>query len=814
MEIFLQDLRYAGRKLLRTPGFTFVAVATLALAIGATTAVFSIVNGVLLKPLPFRDPDAVVAVGAFRGGKLALMSGVDFLDYRKQTRSFVDMAALDQSNGNLTASGSDPLRVALGHVGAPFFDLLGVKMQLGRAFIAGEDERSAARTIVLSDRLWHSRFNGDPKIIGQPVAIDGNTYTVIGVAPRSMTYPDSRDAWIPLVWEDWMIDPSNRGAHWLNGIARIRPGVTLDAAQREMHALGERLRAEYPKSNANIGATVVSLRERLVGNVTLVLVTMLGAVGFVLLIACANVANLLLVRAASRETEIAVRTALGAGRGRILRQLVTESVLLSALGAMVGCAIAAWAVDAVVALGPRDLPRLNEVGIDSRVLLFAIGISLLTGVLFGLVPALHAAKPNVGEMLKENVRGSTSRRAAHRTRNALVMSEMALAVVLLVGAGLLIRSFVKLIEVDPGFRTENVVSFSVSVPDKKYPFDRDKNRFADQMLASLASMPGAQSSAVALSRPMQNVGMRTSFDIEGRPPAPDDAQLIAAVRPVSAGYFSALGIKLDRGRTFSEQESHWGPPPVVVVTEAFVKKYFPNENPVGQRIKLGISHDTAETDKTGVTSRGEIIGVVADVKQTNLSEVPQPTVYVPHATFPQGTMAFVVRANAEASTMTALIRQRIREIDAEMPLYDVQTMSSAVSASLAQPRFYTMLLGAFALLALLLAALGIYGVISYAVSQRTRELGIRIALGATHERVVRLVLGQGMLLTATGIVLGTAGAWWLVRLLSSQLYGVSATDVATFASVPLVLLGVASLATYLPARRAARVDPVIAMRAE
>ena len=814
MDILLQDVRYAARKLLRTPAFTVIAVTTLALAIGATTAVFSIVNGVLLKPLPFRDPDALMKIGSMsKEGKLVHMSVPDFIDYRDQTKSFAGMAQIqDRNSANLSIAGAEPQRLNSASVGAKFFDLLGVPMQLGRGFRPEEDAKGAARVVVLSDKLWRSTFAADANVIGRPISVNGDDFTVIGVAPPSLTFPSKPDLWLPFVFEPWMSDPENRGAHFMSAIGRIRPGLRPDAATREMKSMGARLQAEYPKSNSNFGGTSEPLQTSLTGDVRNALLTMFGAVVFVLLIACANVANLLLVRASGREGEMAVRTALGAGRGRIVRQLITESIMLSVFAAMIGGALAGWAVDAIVAFGPRGLPRLDDIAVDARVLVFSAALAIVTGLVFGLVPALHSAKTELGQMLKDGMRGG-SRRATQRTRSALVISEMALAVVLLVGAGLLIRSFVKLVQVNPGFQTEHIVSFDVTLPSKKYPFDRDLRRFAAQLRDGLSSVPGTQSVAVAFARPLEPQGMRASFDIDGRPAAANDKRLLTDIRPASANFFSTMGMHLIRGRGFTDAEESFGPPPVVVVSQAFVKQYFPNENPIGQHITLGITHDTA-APPSEVKARGLIVGVVNDVHQQGLSMDPYPAVYVGWGTLPINDVAFLVRSRAEAATIAASIRERVHAVDAQLPVYDLSTMESVISESVSEPRFYMVLLAAFAGLALLLAALGIYGVISYSVSQRTRELGIRIALGATQDRVMRLVLGQGMLLTVGGVLAGLVGAYWLMHLLAALLYGVAATDTATFAGVAVILLGVASLASYLPARRAALVDPVIAMRAE
>jgi putative ABC transport system permease protein len=815
MDILLQDVRYAARKLLRTPGFSIIAIATLALAIGATTAVFSIVNGVLLKPLPFPNPHEIVRVGsATREGRYSSLSGPDFIDYRDQTRSFVAMAAVQERNSaNLSVAGSEPLRLNSAGVGAKFFDIFGAPMQLGRGFLDGDDKVGAPRVVVVSDNLWRTKFSGDPRVIGRSISLNGDAHTIVGVAPATLTYPSTPDVWTPLVLEPWMIDPENRGSHFMQAVARVKPTVAVDAANREMATLGARLAKEYPQSNTNFGGMAQSLHESLVGDVRMLLYTMFGAVAFVLLIACANVANLLLVRAASRETEMAVRTALGAGRARIVRQLITESLLLSAAGAMIGGALAAWAVDAIVAFGPRGLPRIDSISVDPRVLGFSALVALITGVVFGLVPAIHAAKDNLGQMLKESVRGSSAKRATQRTRAALVVSEMALAVVLLVGAGLLIRSFVKLIRVDPGFQTEHIVTFEVSLPLSKYPVDRDARGFGAQIRERLASLPGTQSVALAFARPLQPFGVRTSFEIVGQPNAPLDKRRRTDVRPASSNFFATMGIRLVRGRLPTPAEENFGPPPVVVVTQSLAKAYFPNEDPIGKHIILGASHDTAGTNSS-VTAGGEIIGIVNDVRQRRLNEDAAPAVYLGWGTFPMSDVSIIVRSTRALEAIGPAIRERVRAIDPQMPIFDLRTMEDAVSDSVSQPRFYMTLLSAFAGLALLLAALGIYGVISYSVSQRTRELGIRIALGATQDRVVRLVLGQGVLLTVFGVALGLAGAFWLVKLLDSLLFGVGATDPPTFVAVGAVLLGVASLASYVPARRAARVDPVIAMRAD
>ncbi|HEY4133344.1 MAG TPA: ABC transporter permease [Gemmatimonadaceae bacterium] len=815
MDILLQDLRYAARKLLRTPGFTIIAISTLALAIGATTAVFSIVNSVLLRPLPVREPHELMAVGTVGRdlGSLGALSAPDFRDYQARSRSFAGFAGMDRGNANLTIQGSAPIRLETLSVGANFFDLLGVPLERGRGFLTNEDATGAARVVVISDKLWRSQFNADPSIVGKSVSLNGNSYNVVGIAPRELVYPQTADVWMPLIFEDWMLVPDNRGMHFFTAIGRLRTGITPDAGRRELRSIGDALAKEFPQTNTTIRADAMPLDENIVGNARATLYTMLGAVGFVLLIACANVANLLLIRASTRETEMALRTALGAGRSRIIRQLITESVLLAIGGALIGVALAMWGVDLIVAIGPRGLPRVNDITVDGRVLAFTAGLSLFTGIVFGMVPALYSARPEIAQMLRDSGRSSSGRRARTRVRALLVVAEVTLAVVLLVGSGLLIRSYMKLIDVNPGFRPEQVTTFSVSAPEVKYPYDRDRNRFADDVIAALRQLPGTRDAAVAYTLPMQNRGMRTEFNVDGQPPAAPDARKLTFVRPASPGYFSALGIQLVRGRVFTEAENRYGPPPVVVVSEAFVKKYFPNEDPIGKHITLSIDHDSAKAPST-VASKGEIVGIVADVKQATLKEAPSPATYLPHGTFPQDEMSFIVRSNADVATLTAAIRKRMAEIDPDMPIYEMETMAQAISGSVAQPRFYMGLLSGFAGLALLLAALGIYGVISYGVNQRVRELGIRIALGASNESILKLILGQGLVLVGSGLVIGIIGALLLTRLLTSMLYGVTPTDAPTLLIVPVTLAATALLASYLPARRAARVDPVTAMRSE
>ena len=805
----LQDIRYAARKLARTPAFTAIAAFTLALAIGATTAIFSVIDGVLLKPLPFRDAERVVRVTNMRGGNRMVSSTPDFLDFRKESKSFSSLAGIDNQAMNLTG-GSEPERVSAARVSATFWSLLGVQPAMGRGFAPTEDAQSADRVVVLSDGLWKRRFGADPRIVGKTISLDGNRYTVIGVAASRFSFPDRPDLWVPLVFSPDDLNPSNRGAHWMGVIGRLAPNVTVAQADAEMVTLTRRLEQLYPEANTGLSAAVIPMQEYLVGDVRPALYVMLGAVAFVLLIACANVANLLLVRAASRESEMAVRTALGAGTWRIVRQLVTESVLLAVVGGVMGTMLALWGVDLLLAMAPRGLPRIDEVSVNGTVLLFTAGLTAVTGVLFGAYPAVQAARANVSGMLKEGMRGSSGGVGSRRARNTLVMAEMALAVVLLVGAGLLIRSFSKLLAVDPGFQAERVVTFSIAAPDTKYGQYVQRRVMVADLLERMNRLPGAQGAAVVTGLPLSNMMMRTAAHIVGTPEDKPAERKVTDVAMVTPGYFATMGIPMVSGRDFTDRDGS-GAPVVAIVNQEFVKRYFPNENPLGKRIELGWEQDTAATGGN-MTLGGEIVGVVGNVKRRGLAQEVYPETYASYMQPTFGAFSVVVRSTADPSTVMAGIRAQVRELDRDLPVSELRQLGELVSQSVSRPRFYTTLLGVFASIALILAAVGIYGVISYAVSLRTRELGIRIALGATGRQVSRLVLQQGVVLALAGVVIGGAGAYWLTRLLGKLLFGVTATDPLTFFGVAGLLTAIAALACYIPARRAARVDPLLAMR--
>jgi predicted permease len=629
-----------------------------------------------------------------------------------------------------------------------------------------------------------------------------------------LTYPQNPDVWIPAVWHDFEIGDNARGYHSVTGIARLSSGATVQSARRDVQAVAAQIARDFPRFDAKIGGYVQPFQEYVVGDVGNALWAMFGAVGFVLLIACANVANLFLVRAEARDSEIAVRTALGASRHRLVRQLITESLLLSIVGAALGALLAAWVVDAVRSVGPSSLPRLSEIAIDGRAFVFAALTAIASGLLFGLVPALHAARSDISQMLRERSRGGTRRGA--RVRNLLITAELALAVVLLAGAGLLIRSLERLVHVDPGFRSEHLIVFDAALSGSKYQFDPQLIRFADDVQQRLAALPGVQSVAVAGRRPMDpdpTFGATTSFSVDGEPKPEKGNEPVSELLPASPSFFRTFGVQLARGRLFDDTDNRPDAPPVIVVNEALVRRYFPNRDPIGKHLTFGLSHSTTASDADTLRTSGEIVGIVKDMKVRSLAERVAPATYVPYAKLPLGA-AFGIRTASPLSTVARAVRAELRAVDPNVPLYELETMDDALSQSVAQPRFYTLLLGAFAAVALLLATLGVYGVIAYAVSQRTREFGIRIALGATAADVSRVVLRRGIVLAVGGLAVGIVAAMLSTRAIQSLLFDVPAIDPLTLTAVVVVLAGAAILASWLPARRASSVDPVIAMRSE
>ncbi len=816
MSAISKDVRYAARRLARAPGFTIVATVTLALAIGAITAVFSVVNGVLLEPLPLGTPDRIVKVAnAGRDKKMGATSALDYLDLRHQVTTITSLSAYSDAAANLTGDG-DPVQITLASVGADFWRAIGVAPQIGRGFSPNEDQAKAARVAILSDHLWRTRFGADPRIVGRTLVLDGTPRTIIGVAPASLTFPDQPDVWAPLVFGSDDLNPDARGAHWLEMVGRLAPGTTIDAANRDVVAVTRRLEMQYPESNTGMSAAVVPLQDAMIGNVRSALLTLLAAVGFVLLIACANVANLQLVRASTRETEIAVRTALGAGRWQIVRQVLVESVLVSLLGGVLGVLLALWGVALLVRLGPHDLPRLNEVRVDGVVLGFTTLVALGAGVLFGIAPAIGAARASLTAMLKDSARGSSGSRASRRVRSGLVVGELALAMMLLVGAGLLVRSFSRLVSVNPGFHPERVLTFGISAPPSKYADRHSLRTLTSDILAHMRGIPGVSSAAIVAGLPLGGFTMRTSVHITGTPKERPAERKRTYVTIVSPDYFRTMGIPLIAGRDFSAHDGS-GAPIVSLIDETLAKRYFPGRSAVGQRIEVGWSQDTASAaggDTTTVTMGGEVIGVVGDVRRFNLATAADAETYIAIDQPTLNTFSVVVRTSGPPNAVETQIRGAMRAVDPDLPIDHLRQLRELVSLSVSRPRFYMALIASFAIIALVLAAVGIYGVISYTVSQRSRELGIRIALGASGANVMAHVLRPGIALAAGGVAIGIVASLAVTRLIASLLFGVTPADPLTFAGVSAVLLGVAVLACVIPARRASRADPLVAMRSE
>ena len=802
------DVRYAVRGFLKSPGFTAVAIIALALGIGANTAIFSVVNAVLLRQLPYRNPERLVVVWEhFREGPNAhnVTSPENFLDWQAQAQSFEGVAAFFDTPVNMTGAG-EPLEVPAQAASSNLFTVLGADAFMGRTFLPEDGEPGHDPVVVVSYGFWQRQFGGARDVLGKTVALNGRQATVVGVMPADFKWfikENSRggkpaEMWIPTKFP---VAPGR----FLQAVARLKPGVTLAQAQAEMSTIAGRLEQMRPDRNAGSSVVLVPARTQLAGELKTPLMILFGAVAFVLLIACANVANLMLARAAARSKEIAIRAALGAGRWRVVRQLLTESLLLALAGGAAGGLLALWGVDALVALSPPNLISAGEVSVSLSVLAFTFGVSLVTGVVFGLLPALEAARFDANEALKETGRGTTGSPRARRARAALVVSEIALALVLLVGAGLMLRSFARLGAVDPGFDPQNLLTMRVQLPARKYREDAQVLAFFRQATERLAALPGVRSVSVVSYLPFYTgLGARTSFSIEGRPPAVPGSEPSTDVRVADENYFRTLGIPLRAGRTFTPQEAV-ADRRTIIVNETLARKYFPGEDPLGKRITVPMS-DKPEPH--------EIVGVVGDVKYDKLNGEPYPMVYWTHPQLPYEVMSLVVRTQGDPLALAEPARRAIQSIDKDQPVADLRTMESWVGESVARTRFGTLLLTVFAALALTLAAVGIYGVMAYTVTQRTHEIGIRMALGALTSDVLRLVVWQGLALTLAGVCLGLAGAVALTRVMSGLLYGVTATDPVTFAAVALLLVGVALLACYIPARRATKVDPMVALRYE
>jgi putative ABC transport system permease protein len=816
MDSVLQDLRYSLRRLAKSPAFTLVVVLTLALGIGANTAIFSAVNAVLLRPLAFRDPERLVTIEHFYpslgGGLKAPVSAPGFRDYQAHTHAFESMAIETNWAANLTEVG-EPVRIQGARVTGRYFGTLGVPALVGRGLLPGEDSAGHEHVVVLAYGLWQRLFGGQRNVVGRTVSLNGERYEVVGVMPREFRDVFNRtvELWTPIVFQPDELADDQRTRERLNLVARLRLGAPLEQATAEVHTLGEQLKRDYPDTYAPDWTLLTTpLARRTTGPVRPALLVLLGAVGFVLLIACANVANLLLARAAARSKEIAVRTALGASRERLVRQLLTESLLLALAGGVLGLALAFWGVRSVAALNPGNLPRADEIGVDAPVMLFTLAVSLLTGLLFGLVPALHASSVDLHGMLKEGGRGTAGDRGGQGLRRVLVVAEVALALTLLTGAGLLVKSFARLQGVDPGFDPNHVLTFNLALPPARYPSDTQQVAFFDQVLPALAGLPGVRSAGSTSVVPFGGNWTTASFEVEGYQQPKDQPSPWGDMRIVSPGFFQVLRIPLRQGRAFTEQDRIGGRL-VAVVDEELARRYWPGADPIGKRITYGAPPGVADTSAREWI---EVVGVVGHTKHEGLDAENRVQVYLPYTQRGMPFLTAVLRTTGDPSGYVPAARRAIQAIDPDLPIANPRTMDELIAQSVGQRRLSMLLLSVFSGIALVLASIGIYGLMSYSVAQRSRELGVRIALGAGRSDVLRLVLRQGMRLAGMGIVVGVAAAFALTRVIASQLYGVTATDPTTFLAVA-ALLGLTALAANLvPALRATRVDPAVILRDE
>jgi predicted permease len=817
MEFIWQDIRYGVRMLLKSPGFTIVAVLTLALGIGANTAIFSVVNFVLLRPLTYANPDQLVMIwerNLKKGYSESPTSFGNFNDFRDTSKS-LEVAGFTDTNFNLTG-GEQPERVAGLRVSANLLSMLGVNPIHGRVFSLPEDKPGAGRVLILSYGLWQRSFGGNPNLVSQTVQLNGQSYTVVGIMAPDFKFPPAfstmvgaseetitnADLWVPLTTDDV---PLVRDRRDLKMIGRLKPGVTAPQAQAEINAIASRLEKEYPDVNLGMESHVIPLHQQVTGDIRLALFVLLAAVGLVLLIACANVANLLLAKATSRQKEIAIRTALGANRLRLLRQLLTESLLLGLLGGVLGLLFAIVGAKSLISFVTVNIPRLKDFGFDSRVLFFTLLISLLTSLVFGLAPALDASKPNLNEALKEGGRGSGGGSSRSRLRSFLVIAEVALAVVLVTASGLMFRSFMRLQSVNPGFNPQNLITLEVELPDAGYHADQQQRTFQQQLLQRVAAIPGVQHAGTVDNLPFSGNSFNTSFMIEGRPIPAVTERPRAFYRVISPDYFQAMGIPFRRGNQFTDRDSA-EVPGVAVINDAAVRKYWPGEDPLGKRIKRG----RPESKNPWLT----IVGIVGSASQLSLREDSQPEIYVPYLQNTTRTFTLVARTTSDPRTVAAAVRKEVWATDRDLPVSSMKLMEELISNSVAQPRFYVLLLSVFAALALILAAVGVYGVMSYSVTLRTRDIGIRMALGARPSDVFKHVVGQALVLALIGLGSGILLAIASTRVMTSLLYGTNAADPLTLGATALVLLAVALLASYIPARRATKVDPMVALRYE
>jgi putative ABC transport system permease protein len=818
MQTLLQDLRYGFRMLVKRPGFTVAIVLMLALGIAINTVIFSVVNSILLRPLPFKNPERLVTVFS-KNEVQADVSHLDFADWQQQNTVFEHIAAYATKDINLTG-GTEPVRVNYTVVTADFFSVLGVDPLLGRAFTHEEDLPARGNVIVLSYAFWQRYFNGDRNVIGRTLLLNGETSTVVGVMPRQVRFPDSTvDLWKPIG-----LDPAQSGdrdGRWLQVIAHLKPGITRQQAESQMQAITSRLSEQYPDTNKGWTAGIISLQEQLTGDVRSALLLMWGAVAFVLVIACVNVANLLLARSAAREREIAIRIALGAKRSRIIRQLLTESILLSTCGGVAGLLLALWGIELIPVFGADTLPNIGEIAVDGWVLGYSIALSLLTGILSGLFPAFKVSSFELNRAMNEGGRDS-ARMQHRRARGLLLVSEVALTLILLVGAGLLIRSFIRLLNVDPGFNPQKLLTFRIAPPQTlpapnqalgayftQFLNERDRTAgLYQQLISRIQALPGVQSAGAINRPPMNGNWWQLGITTEVQPTPDAGKRLTAYGRVITPRYFQTMDIPLVAGRPFVEADDNHTQP-VAIINRTMAQRYWPNQDPIGKRLRWA--------DNPVETRWVTIVSVVGDVRYKDMASDPGPTVYVP---FPQAVfgyfgdwgMTVAVRTKSDPAILVNAIRSQVGLLDKTLPVFNIETMDQAINGALSQRRFSMLLLGTFAVLALILAAIGIYGVVAYSVTQRTHEIGIRMALGAQTRDILKLVVGHGMLFVILGIAIGLSASLALTRLMSSLLYHLSPTDPLTFTGISTLLTLISLLACYIPARRATKVDPMVALR--
>jgi len=799
----LNDLRYALRQLVKSPSFTAIAILTLALGIGACSAIFSVVNVVLLQPLDYPEANRIVAIRETNLPQFPefSVSPPNYIDWEKQTKSYEHLAAYGGAQLNLTGEG-EPQRLVGVKATAHYFDVYGVKPVLGRMLLPEEDAPGKNHVVVLSYPFWQRVFGGARDVVGREVQLNGEPYNIVGVAPLGFGLASKVDAWIPMAFKPDETANDARGGHYINVVGRLKPGVTVAQARAELEVIASQLAQQYPDSNKGWGILMMPLQDYSVRDVKPVLYTLLGAVGCVLLIACANLANLLLARATARHREISIRAALGASRARLVRQLLTESVVLSLFGGVAGLLLARWGLDALLALAPTSLPRITEIHLDSRVLLFSLVLSVVTGLVFGIAPAWLAARADVNEALKQGSRGSTEGGARGRLRSALVVLEVTFALMLLGGAGLLARSFMQLAHVDPGFNPANATLLRLSLPQKKYELPAQQTAFANALLDRVKALPGVQAAGITHSMPL--VGDYVlGFNIEGRPAiAPSDLPS-TNYYAVTPDYFRAMGIRLIRGRTFTPQDDAKAPR-VALINETMARQHFPNEDPIGKRINI----------TNGPDAWREIIGIVADIKQYGVDEATSAQSYEPFAQVPFSSLNVVVRTNGSPAALLGALRPAVYAVDKDQPIGAIRPLEEIVADSIARQRFAMTLLTVFSLVALVIAAVGIYGVMAYSVVQRTGEFGIRMALGAQQRDVLRLVLMQGGKLIGLGLIIGLAATLAASRAMGSMLFNTSAQDPLTLGAITVLLGAVALVACLLPANRATKVNPIEALRTE